>query len=71
MDLCVTPVCCNFKVMLIFFVVFQFPSFQFSYNQRKQLFFSFLTRQNMTFHVTVYNAQFVVKTCKTVCMAGF
>jgi len=42
MDLCVTPVCCNFKVMLIFFAVFEFLSFQFSYNQRKQIFFSVL-----------------------------
>lgn len=73
MDLCATPVCCNFKVMLIFFAVFQFLSFQFSYNQRKKFFFffSFLTRQNMTLHVIVYNAQFIVKTCKTICLARF
>jgi len=57
MDLCLTPVCCNFKVMLIFFAVFQFLSFQFSYNQRKPLLFQFLTRQNMTLYVTVYNAR--------------
>jgi len=35
MDLCVIPVCCNFMGMLIFFAVFQFLPFQFSYNQRK------------------------------------
>jgi len=70
MDLCVTPVCCNFKVMLIFFTVFQFLSFQFSYNQRKPLLFQFLTRQNMPLHVTVYNAQFI-KTCKAIYLASF
>jgi len=25
----------------------------------------------MTLHVTVYNTQFIVKTCKTVCLARF